>query len=135
MRDTLGPNMSAPDSTLNPQQTTTDSVTTLVNTASALANQANEVIRASKSGMSRQRKAELHRLLQELKATVEQLPDVVLETQSGLDRTNPPTSDTVYGVAFAAGSIPAGTWRTVTHSMVGLTFAAGLLLGLLLRRR
>lgn len=40
-----------------------------------------------------------------------------------------------FGVAFAAGSVSPQTWRVIWGASLGWAFGAGLLLGLLLRRR
>lgn len=45
------------------------------------------------------------------------------------------TADAITGVAFAAGTVPWGQWRMLSLGGLGWAFAAGLLLGALLRRR
>ena len=97
---------------------------------SSLVTQVERVVQACECSLSQESTHEWDLLVKRLKAVMAQRPSA----PSG-KTSHSQTPDTAAGIAFAAGSLPLGARQMMTVTSLGWVFAAGLLFGLLIRRR
>jgi len=90
------------------------------------------MLQESKGTSTGQSSKEMQNVLKGIGAAVQELQSQSAESPSILHRAVNGSSDSVVGVAFAAGSLPGRVWRLPTVTATGWAFGVGLLFGMLL---
>jgi len=101
----------------------------------SLKDQVEHLVQSTPGALPKETVHEWNAVIQRLGQTVHAMEDLASTDKRRAFTSSAWKSDRVMGVAFAAGSLPGEACRSWTRASLGWVFGAGLLLGVILRRK